>query len=175
MERMKFEQVVTLVALAIGPTGVWFGWWLSERTEALRHKRIADDGARSATQQRVVNVVRLARQCGGDLRGLAHGTFARATGQPISGDQMRGDTDKFNLAWRQLETEIAESEILGPDWVAPGCVTIMDIGRELMEIMGRMQQRLVAADSDLVQVKLAEFDSAVDALTKSAKANLSAH
>lgn len=33
------DEALSLVAVVIGPAGIWFGWWLSERSERNRHER----------------------------------------------------------------------------------------------------------------------------------------
>lgn len=165
------SEALGLVAVVIGPAGIWFGWWLSERSESKRHERATADAERQAELDRVGLIVREARAFAGEARGFAYAVYARGAYRVGSTQREKG-ADDANRAWRALEVTLTECELLGPAWIAPAAQPFLDTGRECMGTLARLQQRFTAEDVTLVQEQLEALDAAHGAMLEVARDRL---
>lgn len=166
------DGALSLVAVVIGPAGIWFGWWLSERSERNRHDRASADAERQAELDRVGLILREARAFAGEARGFAYAVYARGAYRAGSMTQGERSADDANRAWRALETTLTECELLGPDWMAPAAQPFVDKGRECMGTLARLQQRFTAEDVTLIQEQLEQLDAAHAAMLEKARTEL---
>ena len=81
---------------------------------------------------------------------------------------------EFNSAWRSVEIEFAEVELLGPSSILDAAQTMLEAGQRGISTLIRMQRSRTAADSALVQEQISELDSALDALIARSREHLAA-
>ena len=140
---MTFDHAVTLSAVVLGPAGIWFGWWLAERADDKRYLRSTREAEDQATTERVSRLLREGRRATGEFRALAHATHL---GKAVtSGDQFRATMGEFNSAWRSVEIELAEVELLGPSSILDAAQTMFEAGQRGISTLIRMQRSRTAA------------------------------
>jgi hypothetical protein len=169
---MEFEHLVTLLALVLGPTGIWFGWFLSERSATNRARRDAEEADRLQRQQRVLAIIRLAHRVEADGRDLGHAAYSRQSGRPYKGEQHDEIRRSFNEARAELADQVAEAHLLGPAWVVAPALELKADGQELVEIVSRMESRLTNADVDQIQERVTQMQGRLEDLVTEATKQL---
>lgn len=167
------DDVVKAAAVLLGPAGIWFGWWLSERSEGKRHARAERAEADREVRARVATTAREARRFAGEALGFAHSVYLARTRRAELTDADRESVGRANEAWRVLQATLAEAAVFGPAWLDEASAEFVEAGRAYMATIARLQTNFTAADVTLVQDQLKELDAAHAAMLERARLELS--
>ena len=147
-----------LVTALLAPVGIWFGWFLNERSTrngVERAARLADEAEERA---RVIQAVRQARAAGGQLRSVMHAMYLKGMGSKPVGfqeaiEELNSNVDAFRDATLALRVQ-------GPSWAVAGAERINVQLTRLMEL-SQLMQNLTSAHVDAVNRVLPEFDQII--------------
>lgn len=170
---MTFEQVMTVVAVAVGPAGIGLGWWLSELGTTKRARDAVKDRETQERANRAIRVLTAAATVESEGRAIAHATYQRTTNRPPDKDQVMESVNAFNAAMGDLNELILEADVFGPEGLAEIGRTLQEHGRELAEVTWSLQVRFTAGDIDKVQKEtLPGFLTAIEKATADVRALL---
>jgi hypothetical protein len=149
---MSVEQVVTIL---IGPAGIWFGWFLNQRSMRSGADRAARMAEQAEERERVIQTVRLARSASGQLRSVMHAMYLKGTGtKPVGFHEA---IDELNRAVDEFRDSALAMRVLGPSWAVAGAERINVEMTKLMEL-SHLMQNLTSAHVDSANRALPEFD-----------------
>lgn len=151
MGSVTFEQVMTVVAVAVGPAGIGLGWWLSELGETKRAKGAAKAQERQEQADRAIRLLAAASTVERQGRSLAHAAYQKAMGQSPDQGQVMELTNTFNSATSDLSRLILEAELFGPDGLADIGRTLQACGWDLVGAVQAMQKGVTADTVNKVQ------------------------
>lgn len=152
---MSLEQVI---ALLIGPAGIWFGWFLNQRSTRSGADRAARIAEQTEERQRVLQTVRLARSAGGQLRSVLHAMYLKANGnKPVGFHEAIEELNTVVDAYRDAALAM---RVLGPSWAVAGAERINVEITKLMEL-SHLMQNLTSEHVESANRDLPEFDRLV--------------
>lgn len=159
----KFEQVVTIVALLTGPTGIWFGWWLAERSTEKRETHVEKAAREQAERTRALDLTRLARKLASEARSLAHAVYLKSAQRKVV-HNLDGLFEDFNRVRGDYREAVLTTRVLGPSWIVEQAEAIEFKGQQMTQLILNMQQQFSRADVTRANAEIPEFDGLVDAL-----------
>jgi hypothetical protein len=168
---VTFEQTLTLLAVVLGPAGIWFGWWLSDRSATKRAEREAEAASRAAELDRVLRLIRLARRLESEARSLAHGMYLKST-RGVDQTQMKEMIGQFNDVRGQYREATLEVKVLGPKWLVGPADSIHAQGQDLTALIFRMQVKVTNDYVKDADTRITAMDAAVDELVSEAERRL---
>lgn len=156
----NFEQSVTVIALATGPAGIWFGWWLSDASAKRQATRESEAADADASRTRTIEAARLAQHLASGVRTLGHGFYLQKTGSnPAGMKEALGDFNATRSAYRQA---VLELRVLGPSWAVEQAEEIEVTGQQMTDLLTKMQQRFISEHVRRLEEELPRMDAAVD-------------
>lgn len=161
---MGFSQAVTLLALLTGPVGIWFGWWLAERSAHRRALESLETSDRAAEIDRVSATVILARQLAGTARSLAHGMYLKHRSQAAP-EQLSETITEFNRVRDEYRNMVLKLRLLGPSWAVGPAQDVSTWSQRMLELIMRLQLGLRSNDIAQANSELPLMDAAVTTLT----------
>lgn len=129
-----------IAAILLGPAGIWFGWWLNQRTTRTMTDRAEERAADREERERVLHAVRLARQVASSTRDLLHGMYLQGTGKSVP--QLQAHIDEHNTKRDGFRDAVLALRVLGPSWAVEGAERVDLLASRLSELVFVMQSGL---------------------------------
>ncbi len=169
---MNFKDTITVAATILGPAGIWFGWWLSERSARHRLDRAERAQAAGANAERAVEVVHWARRLASMSRSLSHGMYLRGT-TGVRADQLTRMVTDFNQSRDHFRDAVLRARLLGPQWLLPAAAEVEEKGQALTSLIFDLQKKVTPGKTDEASKSIPEMDEAVEALATVVSQHLS--
>jgi hypothetical protein len=150
-------MVKDVVPWLLGPAGIWFGWWLNQRTLLGNAERQAQQADHAAERKRVLDAVSLTRDTASLVRSLLHGVHMKQQYQkaPPGLTEMM---DEFNRTRDAFRNSVLALRILGPSWAVEGA-ELLDVEiNKFAELAFTMQTGIKATHMTSVNEGLPELD-----------------
>ena len=159
-----FEHVVTILALAATPLGVWLGWFLSDRTSRKQAQADSEAAAAAAEQQRMLELATLARRLTAEIRGLMSGIYLKHTSRR-SLPGLTAAIASFNEARAQYAAAVLAARVLGPTRRAQPAEDLEAEAQFWLEVTMNMQTSLTAGIVDTANERSPVLDTTLSAFT----------
>ncbi|MFE6508320.1 hypothetical protein ACFVDI_14210 [Nocardioides sp. NPDC057767] len=171
---MTFEQVMTVVAVAVGPAGIGLGWWLSELGTTKRAKEATKEQEEQERAARSIRLLTAAATVERQGRTLAQVAYDQgALGRHPNEEQVAAFTNTLNSGMGDLSRLILEAEVFGPDGLANIGRTLQTYGLDLVNVLHAMNSDLLAVDVEKVQNEtIPAFQAAIKNATGDVRALL---
>lgn len=170
---MTFDQWVTVIALGIGPVGIlagiFFGWWLSQRSDEKRDQRTAADQRGREQATRVVAIVDTAQRIVSDMTSLIHAEIMTHNQRPVDVEQFREVVRALNTTRSRLGLLAAEAAVFGPSWASEAVNKIHEGQNEAALLLESIQRQLNDADVDAALERIAAVEADIDRLVVEAQ------
>ena len=152
---MSLEQVVPIL---LGPAGIWFGWFLNQRSMRSGADRAARMAEQAEERERVLQTVRLARSASGHLRSMLHAMYLKGTvSKPVGFQQA---IEELNTAVDEFRDSALAMRVLGPSWAVAGAERINVQMTKLLELC-HLMQNLTTAHINSANRDLPELDQVI--------------
>ncbi len=149
-------MVKDVATVLLGPAGIWFGWWLNQRSTQILANRVEERASKADERERSLEAARLARRVASGMRDLLHGMYLKGTGNALA--QLTDMMDEFNRDRDAFRDAVLALRVLGPSWAVAGTERVDLLASRLTELAFLMQNGLKAEHVDSANKEIPQLD-----------------